>query len=111
MTAPVAAPSATPLSSVGALSGARADDSRLDTDRNLEEAGQRFESLFIGMMLSAARKASLGDTLFESQALDRFREMQDTKTSETMAVHMPLGIGRAMTDFLSQARPPGGTAE
>jgi flagellar protein FlgJ len=81
------------------------DSSRLATRDNLVEAGQKFEALFIGMMLKSMRQAKLGDSLFESQALDRFREMQDVKTAETMAVHAPLGIGKAMTEFLSRGAP------
>jgi peptidoglycan hydrolase FlgJ len=105
------APAASTLPPIARLSTAAPDDSRVATAENLEEAGQRFEALFVSMMLSSMRKAKLGDDLFDSQALDQFRDMQDTKTSETMAVHMPLGIGRAMTEFLSQNRPELGTPE
>ena len=94
--------SAAPVSNV---SNAVPDASRVGTRANLEAAGQKFEALFIGMMLKSMRQAKLGDSLFESQALDRFREMQDVKTAETMAVHAPIGIGKAMTDFLAKSQP------
>lgn len=94
--------SAAPISNV---SIAAPDASRVATKENLDKAGQKFEALFIGMMLKSMRQAKLGDSLFESQALDRFREMQDVKTAETMAVHTPLGIGKAMTEFLSRNAP------
>ena len=81
------------------------DTSRVASKENLDKAGQKFEALLIGMMLKSMRQAKLGDSLFESQALDRFREMQDVKTAETMAVHAPIGIGKAMTEFLSRSAP------
>ncbi|MCR5870496.1 rod-binding protein [Sphingomonas sp. J344] len=55
------------------------------------------------MMLSSMRKAKLADSLFESQALDQFRDMQDQKLAENMAAHTPMGIGKAMTEFLAKA--------
>jgi len=61
--------------------------------------------MFITMMLKSARQAKLGDDLFNSEALDQFREMQDAKTAETMAAHAPLGIGKALTEFLARNRP------
>ncbi|MBX3595322.1 MAG: rod-binding protein [Sphingomonas sp.] len=55
------------------------------------------------MMLSSMRKAKLADSLFESQALDQFRDMQDDQLARNMAVHAPMGIGKAMTDFLAKS--------
>lgn len=81
------------------------DTSRLATRENLDAAGQKFEAMFINMMLKSARQAKLGDGLFDSEALTQFREMQDAKTAETMAVHTPLGIGKALTEFLSRNQP------
>ncbi len=89
----------------GVSTAAGADRSRIASQENLREAGERFEGIFIGMMLKSMRSASLGSDLLGSEAMTRFREMQDVKTSETMAGHMPLGIGQAMIDFLSQGRP------
>ena len=81
------------------------DTSRLASAQNLKEAGEKFEAVFTGMMLGAMRKASLADTLFESKALDTFRDMQDQRTAEAMATHAPIGIGRAMTEFLGRSQP------
>lgn len=81
------------------------DTSRLKSSDNLAKAGEKFEAIFTGMMLKSMRQAKLGDTLFESKALDTFREMQDTEIAKTMAEHTPLGIGKAMTDFLSRSQP------
>lgn len=79
------------------------DTSRLATRENLDAAGEKFEAIFTKMMLGAMRKAKLADSLFESQALDQFRDMQDQKLAENMAVHAPMGIGKAMTEFLAKA--------
>lgn len=81
------------------------DDSRLKTAGNLEAAGKQFESVFTGMMLKAMRQAKLADPLFDSKALDTFRDMQDQKTVAAMAESAPLGIGKAMTEFLSRSQP------
>lgn len=78
---------------------------RANTKENLAKAGQQFESVFTGMMLKSMRQAKLADPLFDSKALDTFRDMQDQKTVQAMAEHTPLGIGRAMTEFLGRAQP------
>jgi flagellar protein FlgJ len=82
-----------------------ADTSRLATKENLEKAAAKFEALFINQMLKSARAAKLGDGLFDSEALDQFRDMQDAKLSETISVHTPMGIGKALAAFLAQNRP------
>ncbi len=84
------------------LSGVSSDTSRLGTKANLDAAGKKFESIFTGMMLGAMRKTKLADGLFESNALTQFRDMQDQQLSKSMAEHAPLGIGKAMTEFLSK---------
>ncbi len=88
-----------------AVSGVSTDTSRLASADNLKKAGDKFESVFTGMMLASMRKASLADTLFESKALDTFRDMQDQRIAESMATHAPIGIGKAMTDFLGRSQP------
>lgn len=87
------------------LDGTAGDTSRLATGENLKAAGERFEAIFVNMMLTSMRKASLGEGLFDTKAVEQFRDMQDTKLAETMASTTPIGIGKAMTDFLSKAQP------
>jgi flagellar protein FlgJ len=95
-----------------ATTGISTDSSRLKSKENLEKAGQQFEAVFTGMMLKSMRQAQLSDPLFDSKALDTFRDMQDQKTIAAMAEHTPLGIGKAMTAFLSKSQsnlnPPSG---
>ncbi|MBC9034503.1 rod-binding protein [Sphingomonas sp. JC676] len=55
------------------------------------------------MMLKSMRAAKLGDGLFDSKSEEQFRDMQDQKLAENMAAHAPIGIGKAMTDFLGRA--------
>lgn len=92
-------------SSIAGSPSAAADTSRLANKENLQKAAAQFEALFINQMLKSARAAKLGEGLFDSEALNQFRDMQDAKLSETMAVHTPMGIGKALTDFLAKGRP------
>jgi flagellar protein FlgJ len=82
-----------------------ADASRLATSKNLKAAGDKFESIFTGMMLKSMRTTHLATDIFGSKAQDQFRDMWDQKTVEAMASHAPLGIGKAMTEFLARSQP------
>jgi flagellar protein FlgJ len=92
--------STAPISSGGGISN---DTSRLASKDNLEAAGQRFEAIFVNMMLKSMRSAKLSEGLFESKAQDQFRDMQDAQLAQSMAEHAPVGIGKAMVEFLSRA--------
>ncbi|WBH15645.1 rod-binding protein [Sphingomonas radiodurans] len=99
----------TPIDPTQAISGATGIDSglkRTATHQNLVAAGQQFESVFTSMMMKSMRQTKLAEPLFDSQAIDTFRDMQDQKLVQQMAEHTPLGIGKAMTDFLSRALAP-----
>lgn len=98
-------PLATRPTSSTSLSGKGVGSERIATKDNLDKAGKRFEAVFTGMMLASMRKAKLADPLFDSKAIDTFRDMQDQKLAQSMAEHAPLGIGRAMTEFLSRSQP------
>ena len=90
---------------VGRISGTTGIDSGLKREassENLKAAGDQFEAVFTGMMLKSMRAAKLAEPLFDSQAIDTFRDMQDQKLVQQMAQHTPLGIGKAMTEFLSR---------
>lgn len=98
------------------ITGISSDTSRLGSRANLEQAGEKFEAVFISMMLKSMRQTKLGDGLFDSKNSDTFRDMQDQRVAESMAAHQPIGIGKAMVDFLSrqqqslQATPGAATA-
>ncbi len=94
----------TPIATPATVGAVTADSSRLAGKENLAKAGEQFEAVFTGMMLKAMRATHLADPLFDSKALDTFRDMQDQLTVKAMAAHTPLGIGKAMTDFLSRGQ-------
>ena len=93
----------TSIGPIGSTGGVSTDTSRLASKENLEAAGQRFEAIFVGMMLKSMRSASLGEGLFDNKAGEQFRDMQDDKLAQSMAAHAPIGIGKAMTEFLARA--------
>lgn len=80
------------------------DTSRLASRANLEKAGKQFEAVFTQMMLKSMRAPHLAEGLFDSKAGETFRDMQDQKLSVAMADAKPLGIGKAMVDFLSKSQ-------
>jgi peptidoglycan hydrolase FlgJ len=90
-----------------AITGATGIDtglSRTAGKDSLRKAGQQFEASFTGMMLKAMRQTKLADPLFDSKAIDTFTDMQDQRLAQSMAEHTPLGIGKAMTDFLAKSQ-------
>jgi peptidoglycan hydrolase FlgJ len=102
----------TPLAPIaGTGGGLSTDTSRLASTDNLDAAGKRFEAIFTGMMLKSMRSAKLGDGLFDSKASAQFRDMQDQQLAQAMAAHAPIGIGKAMTEFLAKNASLTPTAE
>ena len=91
-----------PLGQISGTTGIDSGLKRTATSDNLKAAGQQFEAVFTAMMLKSMRAAKLADPLFDSQAIDTFRDMQDQKLVQQMAQHTPLGIGKAMTEFLAR---------
>ncbi|MDF7777521.1 rod-binding protein [Sphingomonas sp. AOB5] len=89
----------------GTAGGVSNDRTRLASKENLDAAGQRFEAIFTGMMLKSMRATKLSDGLFDNKASEQFRDMQDTQLAQSMAVHAPIGIGKAMTEFLGRSQP------
>ncbi len=97
-------PSSAKLAVPTGTGGISTDSSRTTSPENLKKAGQKFEAVFDGMMLKSMRQAKLADPLFDSKAIDTFSEMQDARVAQTMAEHAPLGIGKAMTDFIARSK-------
>lgn len=93
-----------PVTPPAVAAGVGVDTSRLASKANLDAAGKKFEAVFTSMMVKSMRSTHLSeDDLFGSKGMDTFKEMQDTQLSQNMAAHTPLGIGKAMTDFLGKA--------
>lgn len=97
-----------PITSAAApTTGISLDTSRLASSANLKKAGEKFEAVFIGMMMKSMRQTKLGGDdpgLFDTKNMETFRDMQDKKVAESMAEHQPIGIGKAMTDFLARSQ-------
>lgn len=64
----------------------------------LREAARQFESLFTRMMLKSMRDASPGDSMFDSQETNFYRDMYD----DQLAVHLSSGKGMGLADMLVQ---------
>jgi len=86
------------------VSSVSSDTSRLASRANLEKAGRQFEATFTQMMLKSMRQAHLSEGLFDTRDMETFRDMQDQRVAESMAEHAPLGIGKAMIDFLAKSQ-------
>lgn len=94
----------------GTAGGVSNDTSRTASHANLKAAGEKFEAIFVGMMLKSMRAAHLSDGLFDNKAGEQFRDMQDAQLAQSMAAHAPIGIGKAMVEFLAKAAPADGEA-
>ena len=102
MTNPIASTGA-PSPFASTVGGVSTDTSRTATPENLKAAGERFEAIFVGMMLKSMRAPKLAEGLLDSKAGEQFRDMGDQKLAQSMASHTPLGIGKAMTEFLAKS--------
>lgn len=101
------------MSVIGGLQNggtAAVDDSRRNTQANLDKAAQQFEAVFVNLMLKQARQSVPDGGLFRSEALKTFREMQDRELAGTLARHSPLGIAEALKDFLARGQKTAATA-
>ncbi len=74
----------------------------------LTEAAQQFEAIFVRQMLSSARAASFGDTLFGGQAMDTFRTMQDEHFADLAAKSGSFGLATQIEAQLSRFTGSGG---
>ena len=81
------------------------DTRRLASRANLDQAGRDFEAVFTRMMLKSMRKTHLAEDLFSNKASETYRDMQDDKLADAMAKAKPMGIGKAVTEFLAKSDP------
>lgn len=84
---------------------AAVDDSRRANKANLDKAAQKFEAVFVNMMLKEARKTSIGSGLFENDAMKTFRDMQDTQVAQEMGKRGTLGIAKALSAYFESIQP------
>lgn len=84
------------------------------TRAKLGGAAKEFEAIFVRQMLSSARKASFGDELFGSSAVDTFRDMQDSQYADLTAKSGTLGLAKQIEAHLAKfvgaaSKPEGAT--
>ena len=104
MTTPPISPNAVDLTGLEQLRRSAARDDKTA----VAEVAVQFEALFIGMMLDSARKASLGDGLFDGQQTQPYLELMDRQVALDMARHGGLGFGKLLLQQLTpgaQLRP------
>ena len=104
MTTPTITPNAVDLTGLEQLRRSAARDDKTA----VAEVAVQFEALFIGMMLDSARKANLGDGLFDGQQTQQYLELMDQQVALDMARHGGLGFGKMLLQQLTpgaQVRP------
>ncbi len=69
---------------------------RKNAPKDLQEAAEFFEAMFLNQLMKQSRQASLADDIFGSQAGDKYTDMLDQHRSEAMAKHVNLGIAEAL---------------
>jgi flagellar protein FlgJ len=104
VTTPPISPNAVDLTGLEQLRRSAARDDKTA----VAEVAVQFEALFIGMMLDSARKANLGDGLFDGQQTQPYLELMDRQVALDMARHGGLGFGKLLLQQLTpgaQVRP------
>jgi len=104
VTTPLISPNAIDLTGLEQLRRSAARDDKTA----VAEVAVQFEALFIGMMLDSARKANLGDGLFDGQQTQPYLELMDKQVALDMARHGGLGFGKMLLQQLTpgaQVRP------
>ena len=83
------------------------------TDREkLHKAAQGFEAIFVRQMLSSARAASFGESLFSSKGTETFHAMQDERFADIASQNGALGFAKVIEAQLAKrigtdtAQPP-----
>ena len=73
----------------------------------LSAAAKQFEAIFVRQMLSAARKTDFGgeDSLFSSEAMGTFRQMQDDRFAEIASQTGSLGMAKMIEAQLTRMLP------
>ena len=95
MTTPVGSP----LLATTTASAAPADASARD---KLSGVAKQFEGIFLRQMLSSARQTSFGDSMFDSQAMDTFRQMQDERFADIAADTGAFGLAKMIETHLAR---------
>lgn len=80
-----------------------------DQKVELAKAAKQFEAIFVRQMLAAARKASLGEGLFDNSAVEQFQSMQDSNVADLVSEKGGLGLAatieRQLSGFIGGGKP------
>ncbi|MCK9236838.1 MAG: flagellar assembly peptidoglycan hydrolase FlgJ [Thiopseudomonas sp.] len=80
-----------------------------DSEANIRQVAQEFESLFIGEMLKAMRSANdvlADDSIFNSNESKAYRDMHDQQLSVTMAQGRGIGMADVLVRQMSEMHSP-----
>ena len=73
-----------------------------NSNRDLEEVAQEFESLFINEMLKRAHSAKLAKTILTSDAEDTYTSLLNQERSKILAKNHNFGIAEALVKQFSR---------
>ena len=73
-----------------------------NSNRDLEEVAQEFESLFINEMLKRAHSAKLAKTILTSDAEDTYTSLLNQERSKILAKNHNFGIAEALAKQFSR---------
>ena len=73
-----------------------------NSNRDLEQVAQEFESLFINEMLKRAHSAKLAKTILTSDAEDTYTSLLNQERSKTLAKSHNFGISEALVKQFSR---------
>ena len=76
-------------------------ENKNNSNRDLEEVAQEFESLFINEMLKRAHSAKLAKTIFSSDAEDTYTSLLNQERSKILANNHNFGIAEALVKQFS----------
>ena len=77
-------------------------NARQDPEGSLRAVAQQFEAIFMQLVLKSMRDASMGDTMFDSEQSDMYREMYDKQIAMSLSEKGGLGIADALVRQLSR---------
>ncbi len=72
-----------------------------DDEATLRKVASQFESMFTNMLLKAQREAGFGDPIFDSSAMEFYRDMHDKQLSVHMAENGGVGLADMIVAQLS----------
>lgn len=93
----------TTVTTTGAAAAAASQGSSPQPNKTqIHEAAQKFEALFMRQVLAETRKANFGNSLFDNQGMQTFREMQDSNLADNMAKQGTLGFAKMIEAQLAR---------